>query len=370
MVTGASPAAQAVRLALRLVLPACWVDLTRRFLYGGGAGRLPVRDLAGRATSVVAAAPRSRSGTWPRFVSIVVPVLNDERGIAACLDALLHQTYPPERCQIIVADNGSSDGTRAVVERLATASGGRIRLVVEATRRSSYAARNRALREVEGEVIALTDADCVPAPTWIQEGVRALEAQGRGTVAGRVTFSYRGDRPNACEYWDSAVHLNQGNLVRRYGFGATANLFIHARTFERYGRFRSDLVSGGDRELGYRLWLGGEPVAYAPDAVVHHPARATLRAAFGKILRLARAHRHLHDLGALRSRFLCLRQLRPVFTCPPPHSWNGELSWAERAMVVGLRNLGGWLTGLICLGHGVTDELRGWRTSRCRPPPD
>jgi glycosyltransferase involved in cell wall biosynthesis len=367
--TRSSPSAQAIRLAVRLALPAGWVDLMRRILDGDGTERLPLGSLAGGPSRAGGATPLPRSADGRPFVSVVVPVLDDERGVAACLDALVGQTYPLDRFEIIVADNGSRDGTRAVVERRAATSDGRVRLVVEAVTRSSYAARNRALREVRGEIIALTDADCVPAPNWIEEGVLALERQGSGTVAGGVTFTFCGDQPNAWEYWDSSVHLDQERLVRQFGFGATANLFTYARMFERYGPFRADLVSGGDREFGYRLWLGGEPVAYAPGAVVRHRARATLRAALGKVLRLARAHRRLHELGAQRSRLYCVRQVRPVLTYPPSRSWSGKLSRRDRARTLALRNLAAWLTGLTCLGQGVADGMRARLTRKRRRPP-
>jgi glycosyltransferase involved in cell wall biosynthesis len=362
--TGASSVGQTTRLVARLVLPTRWVDTARAAIYGGAADPFTPPDRPGSARPVADPPAGPDPTEEPPLVSVVVPVLNDERGIAACLDALLGQTYPPERCEIIVADNGSWDGTRTVVERLGISSRGRIRLVVEAERRSSYAARNRGLREARGQIIALTDADCTPAPTWIERGVLALERQGGGAVAGRVRFSYRGDRPNACEYWDSAVHIDQENLVRRYGFGATANLVTYARMFDRYGPFRSDLVSGGDREFGHRLWLGGEPIGYAADAVVRHPARATLRSALGKTLRLARAHGRLHELGALRSRIPCVRQLRPILECPRPRGWDGRLSRAAWVKVLLLRNLDAWLTALVCIGQAASAGLRARGAAR------
>ena len=293
---------------------------------------------------------------------MIVPVLNDAPGIAACLEALLLQTYPPSRYEIIVADNGSTDGTRAVVERIAAGATGRVRLVIESAVRSSYAARNRALQEARGEIIACTDADCTPTSTWLQHGVRVLVPQGTGAVAGRVDFTYRGERPNAFEYWDSAVHMNQERLVRRFGYGATANLFTYARMFERHGPFRSDLMSGGDKEFGYRLRLAGEPVSYASDAVVRHPARATLAAAFAKSLRLARAHRRLHRLGVLSSRRACARRLLQVVDCPRPMSWEGQLSSAGRAKVILLRNLDAWLSAVVCLSQETRDRVSVRRT--------
>jgi glycosyltransferase involved in cell wall biosynthesis len=305
-------------------------------------------------------------------VSVIVPVLNDPRGIAACLRALLEQTYPAELYEIIVADNGSTDGTRSAVQEVGAAGGGRVRLVMETQRRSSYAARNRALGEARGAIVAFTDADCTPAPAWLEQGVPTLEAQGRGSVAGRVEFTYRGPRPNVWEYWDSAVHMNQSDLIRRFHFGATANLFTYARMFQLYGPFRDALASGGDREFGHRLFKAGEPIDYAPGAVVRHPARGDFGTIFEKSLRLARAHRGLHQSGVLTSRKRCARRLKVLRTCPQPGSWEGRLPPHMMASVLLLRNLDAWLSVAVCLGQTARDRtaarlastVKRWRDSR------
>jgi glycosyltransferase involved in cell wall biosynthesis len=305
-------------------------------------------------------------------VSVIVPVLNDPRGIAVCSRALLAQTYPPHQYEVVVVDNGSTDDTRAAVERLCPEGGGRLRLVIETERRSSYAARNRALGAVRGEIVAFTDADCTPTSTWLEHGVRALEAQGGGSVAGRVDFTYRGERPNVYEYWDSAVHMNQADLIRRFHFGATANLFTYARMFQLYGPFRADLASGGDREFGHRLYLAGEPLAYAADAVVRHPARADLGTIFEKSLRVARAPRGLHRSGVLSSRKRCARRLKVLRTCPQPGSWEGNLPRHAMETVLLLRNLDAWLAVAVCLGQSARDRAEArlaaarnrWRSSR------
>jgi glycosyltransferase involved in cell wall biosynthesis len=108
---------------------------------------------------------------------VIVPVLNDARGIEACVNALLRQTYPSDRYEIIVADNGSTDGTRGVVERLRAGAGSRLLLVVEDGVRSSYAARNLALGAASGQIVAFTDADCSPAASWLERGVHALDVR-------------------------------------------------------------------------------------------------------------------------------------------------------------------------------------------------
>jgi glycosyltransferase involved in cell wall biosynthesis len=300
----------------------------------------------------------------PPFVSVIVPVYNNPPGITSCVSAILRQTYPADLYEIIVADNGSTDGTRAAAERFRSERP-RVRVVVEDRIRSSYAARNRGLRDARGRILAFTDADCSPAPGWIEGSVRALEERAAMAGAGRIIVTYRSDRPNACEYWDSASHFDQQWYVERR-FGATANLFVRAEAFERCGPFRAELVSGGDRELCQRLHAAGEQLTYVADAVVTHPARATLRSAYRKSMRLARAHGPLHRLGAIPSRWECLEKVRS-WRCPRPRDWTGPIPWRVLVVATLLHNLNLWLRAGVCLTQGLASCTRRPERRDCAP---
>ena len=301
------------------------------------------------------------------LVSVVVPVLHDGPGIRACLEALLGQTYPAGGYEIVVADNGSTDDTRAVVESLRAGAGSRVSLVVEDRVRTSYAARNQGLRAARGQVLAFTDADCVPAPTWLEEGVRALRVSSAACVAGRIVVTFAGHRLNAYEYWDSAFRFNQESYVRRH-FAATANMFLQARVIERHGPFRPELVSGGDREFGFRLWKAGEHLAYAPDAIVAHPARATFAAIYRKGLRLALAHRPLHRLGVVPSGECALNVIKS-WRCPVSRDWTGRLPLTTRVAVRLLHHVHAWFLLTVCYSQGLSTWKRSrWLTSRVGRP--
>ena len=82
--------------------------------------------------------------------------------IAQCLRALLNQDYPRDRLEIVVALDRPDGPTRACV----AATGGRI-TVVEAGRPGASAARNAGIRHASTELIAFTDADCVPDRRWV-----------------------------------------------------------------------------------------------------------------------------------------------------------------------------------------------------------
>jgi GT2 family glycosyltransferase len=300
------------------------------------------------------------------LVSVVIPVLHDPSGIRLCLEALLRQTYPPDRFEIIVADNGSTDGTRAVVERLRAEARSRLRLVVEDQARTSYAARNRALRVARGEVLAFTDADCVPTPSWLECGVRALQTEAAACVGGRIVVTYRGAWPNVYEYWDSATRFNQEMYVSRH-YAATANLFVYAHVVARHGAFRPELISGGDREFGIRVWKAGEHLVYAPDAVVTHPARATLTAVYRKAMRLARAQRRLHQLG-VAPRWECARKVvKSAWLRPTHRDWSGRPSLRLILACRVFHHLNAWLVATVCVAYGLR---AAWERLGRAPHPD
>ena len=249
------------------------------------------------------------------FASVVVPVYNDARRLRSALDALLSQTYPSDCYEVIVADNGSTDTTPRVAEEYAVRRGGTVRLVVEDQIQSSYAARNRGLRAARGEVLAFTDADCVPDPEWLKNGIRALAEPDATCGGGRIVFFYKSARPNVYEYYDSVRKLDQQSYVCRAGFAATANFFARARLFGQYGEFRADLSSGGDYEFGRRLTSAGEKMVYIPDATVRHPARATFHELYLKTKRVARGQRKLEWLGLLDHGRLTWRNWLPTLPC-------------------------------------------------------
>jgi glycosyltransferase involved in cell wall biosynthesis len=216
----------------------------------------------------------SELSTSPMVVSVIIPVYNDTERLARCLQALAQQSYPADRFEIIVVDNGS---TPPAARTLAP----QHPCVVFAREPTpgSYAARNRGIELAKGTVIAFTDSDCIPSPDWIESGVAALSATPNcGLVAGRIDlFFANAARPTAAELYERVSGFPQEKYVVEFHFGATANVFTSASVIRIVGPFNPNLRSGGDLEWGERVHRAGYAQIYAPAAVVTHPARASLR---------------------------------------------------------------------------------------------
>jgi glycosyltransferase involved in cell wall biosynthesis len=222
------------------------------------------------------------SAARPPLVSVVIPVLNHHASLRRCLDALERQTYPRDRIEVIVVDNGSISPIGAHGSRFE-----QIVFLRHATP-GSYAARNHGIENARGEVLAFTDADCTPADTWLERGVAALQSLGElGMVAGRIDLTYRDDsNRSAAELFESVFGFPQEQYVK-WGFSATANLFTTRATMERVGRFDAAMFSGGDREWGNRVRALGLPQHYADEVCVRHPARRDIRELLRKARRVA-----------------------------------------------------------------------------------
>ncbi|WP_197277003.1 glycosyltransferase family 2 protein [Sphingomonas profundi] len=255
-------------------------------------------------------------------VSIIIPVFNDADRLALCLSALEAQDYPGP-FEILVVDNGS---------KVLPAVTGRARLLQEATP-GSYAARNHALAEATGEVLAFTDSDCVPHPGWLSAGVAALVAAPEiGMVGGRVRIqAMSGGRPNMAELFEVAVAFPQERYIRDGHYAATANMFTRRAVMDKVGPFDARLRSGGDADWGQRVHRAGYAQVYAADAVLDHPARASQSEIFTKLRRTVGGERDRRPGWGHALRFAARHAV------PPRTRIRAALGMADTALPTRLR---------------------------------
>jgi GT2 family glycosyltransferase len=223
-------------------------------------------------------------------VSVVIPVLNGAATIAQQLQALAGQTYR-HRWEVIVADNGSTDGTIEVVRSWTDRLPG-LRLVDASGRESTNHARNLGVAAAEGALLAFCDADDVAAPDWLAALVAGLEHHD--LVGGRL---------DDVALNSSAVRARRrkrgtGGLPRPMGFlphAVSANLAVRAPVLRALGGWNEDFARGGTEvELCWRAQLAGYRLGYAPDAVMHYRYRTTRRALAYQLYRYGRGEVQLY----------------------------------------------------------------------------
>jgi GT2 family glycosyltransferase len=218
--------------------------------------------------------------------------------LARCLDALAELRYPA--LELLVVDNAPA--TRDAEGVVAARPG--VRYAVEPRPGLGWA-RNRALAEATGEILAFTDDDVVVDAGWVEALATVFREDAEaGAVTGLVvpleletqaqrlfeeyrSFGRGGERIRA------AMPRGSGPVAARYGltgsFGAGANMAFRRRVLDELGGFDPCLGAGTpsrggeDLEMYFRVLKAGHALVYQPAAVVSHRHRRQMYALFGQI---------------------------------------------------------------------------------------
>ncbi len=199
-------------------------------------------------------------------VSIVIPMYNAAETIGACLDAC--QCQRPAPLEILVVDDGSTDGGGDIVQ---ARQGVRY---LRQENRGPAAARNHGAREAKGEVVAFTDADCVPAGDWLEK-LTAGFSDGVVGVGGTYGIANEGSLLARLVHTEiQARHTRFGEVVDFLGSFNVAYsraAFLEADGFDE----AFTAASAEDNDLAYRLHDAGGRLRFAREAVVdhYHPER-------------------------------------------------------------------------------------------------
>ncbi len=213
-----------------------------------------------------------RGAASPTLVSVVIPVRNGAATIGAQLDALARQRGA-RAYEVVVADNGSSDGTRDVVlaHRGVPARWDDLRVVDASARPGTNVARNAGVAAARGALVLLCDADDVVDDGWLDALAGALEhADAAGGVLERASLNPEYVRAWGAPDSNPGTYVHLGFLPRPTG----ANAGFRRAVWEELGGFDERYVRGGtETEFFWRLQLAGRTLVAVPDAVVHYRLR-------------------------------------------------------------------------------------------------
>jgi cellulose synthase/poly-beta-1,6-N-acetylglucosamine synthase-like glycosyltransferase len=211
------------------------------------------------------------------FVSIVIPHRGHDANLEICLRAIRNQTYPRESIEVLIVLNEPVN--RSLSFELIPGD----KLLWQPIT-GSYAARNLGIENSSGEIVALTDSDTVPNPDWISAGVSSFTHDVQ-LVAGAIDVTHS-NPPTASELFEKLYAFDQEKNVK-FGHSVTANLLVKTEVFHTYGLFDQTARSGEDFEWTRSVTRRGAVIVYCAEAVVTHPARATLSDLFKKAFRTA-----------------------------------------------------------------------------------
>jgi cellulose synthase/poly-beta-1,6-N-acetylglucosamine synthase-like glycosyltransferase len=242
-------------------------------------------------------APAVDTGFRPT-VSVLVACKNEERVVEGLAVSLLALDYPPELLQVVIVNDGSSDGTG---ELLAIVQRREPRLICvhrrPAESAGKSAALNAALETLTGEVTIVFDADHLPHTDVVRRLVRHFEDRSVAAVQGRCVVRNASESPLAKLV---AIDYLAGYLINEYGRQALfqlpayggANCAVRTSSLRQVGGWNDKSVTE-DTDLTIRLVLSGQRVRYDVTAVDEEQGVTTLRRFWRQRYRWARGHQQI-----------------------------------------------------------------------------
>ena len=211
-------------------------------------------------------------------ISVIVATRNRSRQLADCLRALSAQTYPRDRFDVIVVNDG---GDAPLAPTVATFRAHLRLQLVEQTKGGPARARNTGAKYAAGALLAFVDDDCEPSPGWLAALQAHFQQYPDRAIGGRTVNALPGNAYSSAsqlvvdyvyEHHAAARARNGGGAPAAPPFFASNNLAVPAALFAEVGGFDESfpLAAGEDREFCDRWQAHGYRLLLAPDALVQH----------------------------------------------------------------------------------------------------
>ena len=228
-----------------------------------------------------------RALTGAPAISVIVPTYQRPERLAECLAALCAQDHPA--FEIVVVDDGSEPS----VEGVARAASRPVRYLRQENA-GPATARNRGASAARAPLLAFTDDDCRPDPSWLSAMQAAHDAAPAALIGG-MTMNGLPDNIFAAASQDLIGFLETEDRT----YFASNNIACPKDGFEALGGFAETfpLAGGEDRDFGLRWGQGGRPLVQAPRAVVHHHHGLTPRTFWRQHANYGRGARHMRGLA-------------------------------------------------------------------------
>lgn len=205
------------------------------------------------------------------YVSVVIPTRNRLAKLQRTVADLVGQTYPADRYEILVIDDGSTDSTSWVMAEHPSVK------LFRQDHACANVARNFGISVSRGELVCFTDDDIAIPPSWLLTLVQAWAVHpDAAAIGGPVYVRLEGHAPLACMAHQPALddlRYDLGDELHTvyapYEALWGGNLAINVRCLDDVGWFNPNITGGGDEvEWETRAQVAGYPLVYAPDAGV------------------------------------------------------------------------------------------------------
>ena len=228
-------------------------------------------------------------------VTVLIAAFNEEREIEHTVLNKLSQDYPPDRLEVIVISDGSTDRTDEIVENLAKRNEDRVKFLRQEPRQGKTQALNKAVTHASGDMLVFADANSVYAPDAIHRLVRNFSDPTVGYVTGQMIYT----NPDGSGIGEgSGAYMRYENLLRvletRLSSVVGVDGGIDAVRRKLYVPMRPDQLP--DFVLPLNVVEQGKRVVYEPDAILYEPALSVAADEFRMRVRVSlRALWALHD---------------------------------------------------------------------------
>jgi glucosyl-dolichyl phosphate glucuronosyltransferase len=222
-------------------------------------------------------------------LSVIIPTRNRALYLKRSLISITDQTFPADRYEIIVVDNGSIDDTKEVVDEINSQYAGRIRYVYEPTP-GLHNGRHRGAKEANGVILLYGDDDIIASPEWVEEISKSFEDPDVGIAGGKILPEWEEDPPRwVLDFWShgdlgrhlgylSLIDLGEEKKVIPPGYTYGCNFAIRKKLLFACGGFHPDGMpqeliryrGDGETALSSKISNRGYKILYNPKTSVKH----------------------------------------------------------------------------------------------------
>jgi glycosyltransferase involved in cell wall biosynthesis len=200
-------------------------------------------------------------------VTVIIPTYNRKNLLRETIVSLFNQSYPRDKYEIIIVDDGSTDGTEHMIGELRKDAPCRLKYFKK-NNAGPAAARNLGIKNAEGEIIAFTDSDCMTHPDWLKNGLKWFSKSDVVFVSGQKL-----PKPNQPISFFAPFH----DVKEEHPVYPTLNIFYRKEALISFGGFDERFwartersADGEDVELAWRMKRRGLKNVFSKDVIIYH----------------------------------------------------------------------------------------------------